>query len=457
MSELAPGAAEPAAGSAQSDPVQSNPAHPNPAHPNPAQPVPAAGAVGVVAPGRGDAAVDPRLLFAGPGLRGLADSALRHVRAGELGSLPVIVGLVVIWTIFQFQNSNFLTSYNLTNLALQVAATGTIATGVFLVLLLGEIDLSVGWVSGLCASVMAVLSVRHGWAPVLAIVAALVVGAAVGALQGSLFAVFGVPSFVVTLAGFIAWQGVQLKVLGRDGSLNLPDSEITKLTSTFFTDATGWVIAGIAVAGYAGAQLAEVRGRRRAGLRPRPIAEVAVRVVVVGGALIAAVAILNDDRGLPLALLIFGCLVLLVDLVSRRTSYGRHLYAVGGNVEAARRAGINVRALRVSAFAAASCLAGVGGVLAAARLTSVTQASGGSDTLLNAIAAAVIGGTSLFGGRGRAWSALLGILVIGSIANGMDLLGLDQSVKFIITGSVLLAAVLLDAAARRGRQASGRG
>jgi D-xylose transport system permease protein len=401
--------------------------------------------------------VDPRLLVAGPGLRGLAQTAGARLRAGELGSLPVIIGLIIIWTVFQTRNSNFLTANNLTNLTLQMAATGTIAVGVFMILLLGEIDLSVGWVSGLASSVMAVLEVKHGWNPILAIVAAIVVGALIGAFQGSVFAVFGVPSFIVTLAGFIAWQGVQLKVLGTDGSINLPTNAITKLTSTFFTAATGWVVGIVIIAVYVLAQLSEVRSRIKAGLRPRPLAEIVVRTVVIGAALLATVAVLNNDRGVPLALVIFGGLVLILDLVSRKTAYGRHVYALGGNVEATRRAGINVRFVRITVFMIGSALAAVGGVLAASRLTGVTQSSGGSDTLLNAIAAAVIGGTSLFGGRGRAWSALLGILVIQSISNGMDLLGLDQSIKYIITGAVLLASVLLDAVARRGRQAAGRG
>ncbi|MGF7236553.1 MAG: sugar ABC transporter permease [Frankia sp.] len=401
--------------------------------------------------------VDPRLLVAAPGLRGLAQTAGARLRAGELGSLPVIVGLIVIWTVFQTQNSNFLTANNLTNLSLQMAATGTIAVGVFVILLLGEIDLSVGWVSGLAASVMAVLEVKHGWNPILAIVAAIVVGAAIGAFQGSVFAIFGVPSFIVTLAGFIAWQGVLLKVLGKDGSINLPTNAITKLTSTFFTDVTGWAVVIVIIAIYVLAQLFESRSRVAAGLRPRPPAEIIVRTATIGVALVVAIWVLNRDRGLPLALVIFGGLVFIMDLLTRKTAYGRHVYALGGNVEATRRAGINVRFMRISVFMIGSSLAAVGGVLAASRGTAVTQSSGGSDTLLNAIAAAVIGGTSLFGGRGRAWSALLGILVIQSISNGMDLLGLDQSIKFIITGAVLLASVLLDAVARRGRQAAGRG
>jgi len=403
---------------------------------------------------------DPGPIVPAGGIAGLI-SLVRLVgarlRGGELGSLPVVLGLIVIWTVFQTQNSHFLTANNLTNLALQLAATGTIAVGVFLVLLLGEIDLSVGWVSGLAASVMAVLSVRHGWNPVLAIVAALVLGLVIGAVQGGIFAIVGVPSFVVTLAGFIAWQGVQLKVLGSDGSINLPDGTITKLTSTFFTDATGWGLAAVAIASYVGAQLAEVRARRAAGLRPRPLLEVAGRSAVVAAAGFVAVGVMNADRGVPLVLVIFLALVIIVDLVTRRTAYGRHVFALGGNIEATRRAGVNVAFIRISVFALASGLAAAGGVLAASRLTGVTQSTGGSDTLLNAIAAAVIGGTSLFGGRGRAWSALLGILVIQSISNGMDLLGLDQSIKFIITGSVLLASVTLDALARRGRRSSGRG
>jgi D-xylose transport system permease protein len=402
-------------------------------------------------------AADPRLDVPPTGVRGLLSSAGARLRGGELGSLPVVVGLIVIWTIFQTRNSRFLTAYNLTNLTLQMAATGTIAVGVFLVLLLGEIDLSVGWVSGLAASVMAVVEVRHGWNPILAIVAALIVGAAIGAFQGSVFAVFGVPSFVVTLAGFIAWQGVLLKVLGKDGSVNLPTNAVTDLTSTFFTAATGWAIAVVLILGYVATQLREVRSRSRAGLRPRPLAEVVARTVVVGAALIIAVAVMNSDRGVPLALVIFAGLVVIVDLLSRRTAYGRHIYALGGNVEATRRAGINARFIRITVFTLAGTFAAFGGVLDASRETSVSQSSGGSDVLLNAIAATVIGGTSLFGGRGRAWSALLGILVIASISNGMDLLGLDQSIKFIITGAVLLASVLLDAVSRRGRQAAGRG
>lgn len=400
---------------------------------------------------------DPRLLVRQAGLGGYLTAFRRRIGSGELGSLPVILGLAAIWAIFQSQNANFLTAGNITNLMLQVAATGTISVGIVLVLLLGEIDLSVGSVSGLCAAVMVVLNVSHGYNPVLAVVLGLLAGVAIGAFQGFVFTRFGVPSFVVTLAGLIGWQGLQLQVLGAQGTINLPyGTGISRLTSTFFADAIGWAIVVVIAVGYALAQLNEYRQRSRAGLRPRPVAEIVARSVVVSAALLVAVYVLNRDRGVPLALVIFFGFVVLFDLVVRRTRYGRHILAVGGNVEAARRAGISVTGVRLSVFTICSTMAAAGGILAASRNISVTQSSGGGDVLLNAIAAAVIGGTSLFGGRGSAYSALLGILVIGSISNGMDLLGKSTPVKFMITGAVLLAAVILDSLARRGRQSSGR-
>lgn len=401
--------------------------------------------------------LDPRLLVDEEGLRGYLTVFRRRITGGELGSLPVVIGLVVIWAVFTSQESRFLSAQNLTNLALQMTATGLISVGIVMVLLLGEVDLSVGSVSGLTSAVMATQIFRHHTNQYLAIALALAVGAAVGAFHGAMFARFGVPSFVVTLAGLIAWQGAQLRVLGSDGTVTLPDGPVQALTSAFYPAATGWALAVLAIAIYAAGQLWEIRARSRAGLRPRPVVEVAARVLVVAVALAAAVTILNHYRGVPFALVLFLVVVVLFDLLIRRTRYGRHVLAVGGNIEAARRAGISVSFIRISVFSIAGVMAAAGGMVAASRISSVSQSSGGSDTLLNAIAAAVIGGTSLFGGRGSAYSALLGILVIQSIANGMALLGLLSSTQFMITGAVLLAAVTIDALGRRGRTLSGRG
>ncbi len=380
--------------------------------------------------------------------------ALRRLARGELGSLRVLLGIAVIWTIFQIANDRFLSAVNLSNLTLQIAAVATISIGVVLVLLLGEIDLSVGAVSGLAAAVMAVLSVNEGLAPGLAIIVGLLVGLAIGLFNGFMVTAFGIPSFVVTLAGLLGWQGAQLAVLGSTGSVNLPPSIITDLTSTFFDPAIGWALGIIAIAGYAGSLYLRRRKRVAAGLEAEPMATLAIRVVLVAAAIIVAIVILNADRGVPLAAVIVIVLMVVFTFITERTRYGRHIFAVGGNEEAARRAGIRVDRIKLSVFALASTLAAAGGVLAASRLLSVNQQSGSGDVLLLAIAGPVIAGTSLFGGRGFIWSALLGAIVIGSISNGMDLLALDSDIKFMITGAVLLAAVTIDAVTRQRRQAS---
>jgi D-xylose transport system permease protein len=401
--------------------------------------------------------IDPRLMVREQGLRGYWEIFKRRVRGGELGALPVVIGLLVIWTIFYLQEPRFLSAQNLTNLVLQATAVGTISIGIVLVLLLGEIDLSVGSVSGLCACVLAVLNIKQGWPAVPAIIAAILVGALIGLIQGSIFTRFGVPSFVVTLAGLIGWQGVQLAVLGETGTINFPfDGPVAALTNTFFPPWVGYLLVLLAVGAYVASALISARRRAAAGLLTAPMTDTVLKGVVLGVLLLAAVLVFNADRGTPLALLIFVGFVVFFDLILRRTRYGRSIFAVGGNVEAARRAGINVSLVRVTAFVLCSSMAAIGGILAASRLLAASQSSGGGETLLYAIAAAVIGGTSLFGGRGSTYSALLGILVIFSIANGMDLLGLESSIKFMITGAVLLAAVILDAIARRGRTAHGR-
>ncbi len=380
----------------------------------------------------------------------------RRVTEGDLGSLPVIIGLAVIWLIFWRLNPNFLTPRNLTNLVLQIAAFGTISAGVVLILLLGEIDLSVGSVSGLCAAVMAVLNVKNGQPAVIAVGGGLLVGMAIGLLHGFWFTRFHVPSFVVTLAGLLAWQGALLWVLGDTGTINLNDRGIVGLANTFFPQWVGWAIAVASVVIYGLATANEHRRRVAAGLVVGSPTALAAQVIVFGVIVLAGVAVLNADRGVPSGVLILLGFVVILDFVTRRTRFGRHIYAVGGNAEAARRAGISVNGIRVAVFCIASTMAAAGGILGASRLLAVNQSSGGSDTLLNSIAAAVIGGASLFGGRGTVWAAPLGALVIGSISNGMDLLALSSSVKFMITGAVLLLAVTIDALSRRGREAAGR-
>ena len=379
-------------------------------------------------------------------------SVITRLARGELGSLRVFLTIALIWVIFQSQNDRFLSAINLTNLTLQIAAIGTISVGVVLVLLLGEIDLSVGAVSGLAAGVMAVLQVKHGWSPELAILAGLATGAIIGFFNGFMVTFFGIPSFVVTLAGLLAWQGALLFVLGDTGTINLPPSTITDLAGKFFSAGVGYALAAIVTGATLGTGLMELRRRQKAGLETDPLAGIVIRTVVVGVASFAAVAILSSDRGIPLSALILVGFCGFFAWLTTRTPFGRHIFATGGGAEAARRAGIPINRVRILVFTICSTMAAAGGILAASRLIAVNQASGSGDILLLAIAGPVIAGTSLFGGRGSVWSALLGAVVIGSISNGMDLLGLNSDVKYMITGGVLLAAVTVDALARRQRE-----
>jgi D-xylose transport system permease protein len=384
-------------------------------------------------------------------------SILRRIVQGDLAAARVVLGLIVIGIVFQLQNDRFLSAVNLTNLLLQITATGLISIGIVYVLLLGEIDLSVGAVSGVTSALLAVMNVKHGWNPYLAIVAAIAMGAAIGVLQGSLFTTFGIPSFVITLAGLLAWQGLQLYILGDTGTVNITDSVLVWPANTFIASIFWqWAIGVGVIVVYAGAALLGYRRRVATGLMGQDLVPVLARMGVVAVAVVIGILVVSADRGIPVAVLILLGFVVGMDLLATRTSFGRHVYAVGGNAEAARRAGISVHRVRIACFAICSSMAAVGGIMAASRLLAVNQSSGGSDLLLLAIAGPVIAGTSLFGGRGSVWSALLGALVIGSISNGMDLLALDSSVKYMVTGAVLLAAVVVDAIARRQRQAEGR-
>jgi len=396
---------------------------------------------------------DPRIADAQP--IGMLDN-LRRLASADLGPLPVMLGLVVIWVIFQIANPNFLPPLNLTNLMLQIAAMGTISIGVVLVLLLGEIDLSLGAVSGLSAAIMAVLNVKLAVPAPLAVLAGIAAGALVGLLQGWWFARLRVPAFIVTLAGQIGWNGALLYVLGNTGTINLRDPVILSLAGTFFPAAVGWIVGVLFVLIFAVGLLRGRQRRRAAGLSTITQQALAARVILMAVGVLGAIAILNANRGLPSALVIFLGLVVLFDYITRRTPWGRHVYAVGGNAEAARRASINIAAIRMAIFTLAATLAAAGGILAASRLLAVNQSSGSGELLMNTIASAVIGGTSLFGGRGSVWAALLGALVIGSISNGMDLLALASPIKFMITGAVLLTAVTIDALTRQRRVAAGR-
>jgi D-xylose transport system permease protein len=398
-----------------------------------------------------DATVDEDVEVRSPSLE-----LLRRFIAGDLAELRVVLALAVIWLVFYVQEPRFMSSVNLSNLVLQTTAVGLVAIGVVLVLLLGEIDLSVGAVSGLAAAIMAVLNVKYGWSPYLAIAAAAAAGAAIGLFQGTVFTRFAVPSFVVTLAGLLAWPGAQLKVLGETGTVNINDPKITGLTSTFYSDTVGWILALVAIAVYAAFAVRARQRRVAEGLSAPQLGLVLLRIGLASVATLVAVWVLNDDRGVPLAALILVGFCLLFFYMTTRTTFGRHIFAVGGNAEAARRAGIHVNRVRIVVFVIASTMAAVGGIMAASRLLAVNQSSGAGDFLLLAIAGPVIAGTSLFGGRGSVWHALLGALVITSISNGMDLLALESSVKFMVTGAVLLAAVVVDAIARRQRQAAGR-
>ncbi|MFD5875913.1 sugar ABC transporter permease [Streptomyces sp. NPDC060322] len=389
------------------------------------------------------------------GLRG----TVRRARAGDVGMLPVVAGVVVIWTIFQSLNRTFLSSTNLVNLAFDMVPLGVIALGIVCVLLVGQIDLSVGSVSGVAAATTGVVMVRHEQSVWLAILMAAGVGALIGWLYGQALNRFGVPSFVATLGGLLALLGAQLWLLRGENAINLPyDSGLVRFAQVWFVPAAvAYACVLLAAGGLLALGLVRARSRRRAGLSSVSPRWLAVRSLALAAALLFAVYYLNRTRGVPWMFVLFVALVLILHYVLARTGFGRSLYAVGGNAEAARRAGIDVRAVYTAAFVMCSTLAATGGVLAAARLAAANQSTGTADVNLNAIAAAVIGGTSLFGGRGSAFAALLGVLVIQSISSGLTLLNLDSAYRFVITGCVLLVAVALDSAARRSRQAHGRG
>jgi simple sugar transport system permease protein/D-xylose transport system permease protein len=392
----------------------------------------------------------------GEGARAVFGTVAERVRAGDLGVLPIVVGLVVIWTVFQILNPVFLSSANLVNLLMESVSVGIIALGIVCVLLVGQIDLSVGSVSGLSAALTAVTFVDAGWPFWASIIAAIAAGGVIGWVYAQMVTRLGVPSFVATLAGLLGFLGLQLWLLGSKGAINLPfDSGLVHFAQLAFVPAwLSYLLVVLAAGGIFVTGYALSRARRAAGLSARSV--LVVRSVAVLVALGFAAWYLNQARGVGWMFVTFVVLVLVMNYALTRTAWGRAVFAIGGNVEAARRAGINVKRMYTSVFVLCSSLAALGGLIAAARLAAANQASGAGDVNLNAIAAAVIGGTSLFGGRGSAFSALLGILVIQSISSGLTLLDLDSSFRFMVTGLVLALAVALDSVARRSRAAHGR-
>jgi D-xylose transport system permease protein len=380
------------------------------------------------------------------------------VKSGDLGSLPILVGLIIIAIVFQTQNDRFLTAGNFVNLLVQTAPYAVIAMGVTFVLLLGEIDLSIGFVSGVGGVLTALLLTPDGnelptWLTLMVVFA---VGLGIGTLHGLIITKIGVPSFVVTLAGLLAWNGVVLLLIGSRGTVILQNDFIIGVANDFLDPGVAWVLAIVCVVLYAAVQLTRAVNRRRRGLRVDPTVIVGLRIAGLAAALAIVVGVANEDRGVPYAAVLVGALLVFWTFVLNRLRFGRHIYAVGGNAEAARRAGINVDNVRIACFALCSFMAVVGGIVLASRLRSVDTNTGGGQALLYPIAAAVIGGTSLFGGRGTMKAAILGALVMISIDNGLGLLGLSSGTKFVLTGAVLLLAVTVDSISRRGRESSGR-
>ncbi|MEU5362219.1 sugar ABC transporter permease [Streptomyces sp. NPDC005925] len=403
-------------------------------------------------------AVDPRLLVREQGLAGYWGEFKRKMKAGELGSLPVVVGLVLICVIFQSLNSAFLSAQNISDITVTMVGTGMISVGIVFVLLLGEIDLSVGSVSGAASAIAAVLAVNQGMPEWLAVLLAIVAGAAIGALHGFFFAVLGAPAFAVTLAGLLFWLGFMLKILGENGTINLDsDGFIGKLTTYFFTDvAAAYGLAAVVVVVFFVTNFLGNRRRESVGIPSRPLSDIVLRTVLLAVVTFAGAIMYNQYKGLPLATVIFLGFLFGTDFLLRRTAFGRKVNALGGSVEASRRAGINVTAVRISVFAIAGGFSAIGGLFLASKIASANQSAGTGDLLMNAIAAAVIGGTSLFGGRGRTWNALLGVLVIVSIQYGLQLESIAEPVKYMITAAVLLTTVVIDSVTRKTQKTAGR-
>ena len=392
-------------------------------------------------------------------LKGAASNYLSRVKSGDIGSLPAVLGLVALIAVFGVMSEFFLTNRNFANLLTQAAPVMVIAMGLVFVLLLGEIDLAAGYASGVCGAVLVLLVTNHGWSWYTALGASIAVGATLGLLIGTLVSRVGIPSFVVTLAAFLAFQGILLLLAGEGGTIPIADKTILAVENSNLTPVQGWLLWAVVSALYVISGLNRINSRRKAGLVVELTQLWAMKTVALLLITGAAVFQLNQERGLSatnstkgvpiVAPLILAILVAGTFLLSK-TAFGRHIYAVGGNAEAARRAGINVKRVRTIAFVLCSSLAAVAGMLFASRMNSISPSTGGSSTLLYAVGAAVIGGVSLFGGKGRMRDAILGGLVVAVIDNGMGLLGYGAGIQFLVTGAVLLVSAGVDAVSRRG-------
>jgi len=390
---------------------------------------------------------------------------VNRIRGGDMGSLPALLGLAVLFTVFAFAHDRFLSTYNLANLVVQAGSICVLAMGLVFVLLLGEIDLSAGVAGGASATITALSIVDNGWPWWAATLAGIAVGALIGLVIGMLVALLGIPSFVVTLAFFLALQAVPLKLIGSGGSIRVSDEVIRGLSIKNVPVAAGWIVAVAIVVGFAGLSLWKHRTRVAKGLVHKPLSLVLIQIAVLSVIVLGLTALLSENRavnpavfdisGVPWVAPVVIALLLFWTFVLTRTRFGRHLYAIGGNAEAARRAGIKVKRLKIAAFVICSGMAAVSGILAASYSGKVSPGSGGGNELLYAVGAAVIGGTSLFGGRGRAIDAVVGGLVIATIPNGLGLLNQASYINYLVTGGVLLLAASVDAISRRRRSAAG--
>ncbi len=405
---------------------------------------------------------------AGPkSLGGYFQGYVDKVRGGDVGALPAVLGLIVLVIVFTIAKpgaDGFPTVYNFANLLQQAGSIIVLAMGLGFVLLLGHIDLSAGVIGGVAAAVMAELLLSHNWSWFPAVLAAIVVGVVMGLLTGWIVTVIGIPSFVVTLAFFLAYQGVLLVIIGDGGTVPVTNQTITNIDSGNMSVTVGWIVSIVSVLLYAGLNLLVWKRRTEKHLVTAPLVVVVLRIVVIAIVLLVGTWALSANRskgpipleGVPWIAPIVGVLLVIWTFVQNRTSFGRYVYAVGGNAEASRRAGIRVGRITIYCFVISSAMAAFSGVIDASRLGSVAPSSGGGNVLLYAVAAAVIGGTSLFGGKGKARDAILGGLVIAVINNGLGLLGLQADVNYIITGIVLLLAASVDALSRRRRAGSAR-
>jgi D-xylose transport system permease protein len=392
-------------------------------------------------------------------LKGATSNYLSRVKAGDIGSLPAVLGLISLVAVFGAMSEFFLTNRNFANLLTQAAPVMVIAMGLVFVLLLGEIDLSAGYASGVCGAVLVLLVTNEGWSWYTALAASIAVGALLGVLIGTLVSRLGIPSFVVTLAAFLAFQGILLLLAGEGGTIPIADKTILAVENSNMTPMQGWILWGVASALYVFGGLSRINSRRKAGLVVELTQLWAMKtialLIITGGAVFQlnqerGLSATNSTKGVPIVAPLILVILIAGTFLLSKTAFGRHIYAVGGNAEAARRAGINVKRVRTIAFVLCSSLAAVAGMLFASRMNSISPSTGGSSTLLYAVGAAVIGGVSLFGGKGRMRDAILGGFVVAVIDNGMGLLGYGAGIQYLVTGAVLLVSAGVDAVSRRG-------